>query len=72
MRRIWTLMISLGGAAQAGAHTLDGEHGLAAAVAHQLAGAHHLPMTILLIAVGGALAGICLRRAYARSDHRQQ
>ena len=52
MKRLFALTILAAPVAQA--HTLDPAGGLFTAVGHQLLGLHHLPLTLLIIAVGVA------------------
>ena len=55
MQRILTTLLLTGIAPVAGAHTLDASAGVFAALGHELAGLHHLPFTLLLVAIGIAL-----------------
>lgn len=51
LRKSIVVMLALAGGA-AYADVLDHHNGLAAQLAHQVFGAHHVPFTLLLIAVG--------------------
>jgi hypothetical protein len=56
MKRFLTgLALSIGFAGTAAAHTLPIQDGIVRAVDHQLFGWHHLPMTLLLVAIGVAM-----------------
>ena len=52
MKRLLVLTILAAPVAQA--HTLDSAAGVLTALGHQLLGWHHLPLTLLVIAIGVA------------------
>lgn len=52
MKRLLALITLIAPAAQA--HTLDAAGGMLAALGHELFGLHHLPLTILVVAIGVA------------------
>jgi|GEM_PF-1825900 len=57
------LTLSLGFTSIASAHMLDAGEGLLPQLYHELLGVHHLPLTILLIAVGVAILWMRHRRS---------
>ena len=54
MKRTLTTFLLAGIAPVAGAHTLDPSGGLVTAISHELLGVHHLPMTLIVVAIGVA------------------
>lgn len=66
MRIISTLIVTLGIASAADAHSLDGEHALLEQLSHQFFGAHHLALTALLTATGLVMLRIWYRKANRR------
>ena len=61
MKRLIALLTVFAGSASA--HTLDAGEGLASQLWHELLGGHHLPLTLLLVAVGVlAYRGLRARR----------
>ncbi len=63
MRRVSILIVSLGSAGTAGAHSLDSEHAWFEQLAHQVFGAHHLALAALLVATGLLVLRFCNRKA---------
>ncbi len=55
MRSYVVILLTIGLAGMANAHTLDSEHGLAETLWHQVLGGHHLPYTLGLLACGVVL-----------------
>ena len=61
MKRLIALLTVF--AASASAHTLDAGEGLASQLWHELLGGHHLPLTLLVVAIGVvAYRGLRARR----------
>ncbi len=52
MKRFLTGLLLTTAASSASAHTLASEEGLLTQLQHELMGAHHLPVTLLLLAGG--------------------
>jgi hypothetical protein len=52
MRRLISTCLILAVSGSASAHTLAEEAGTIAQLAHQLFGSHHMPLVLLLLAVG--------------------
>lgn len=63
MRNLFIVLLLLGPAGNAGAHTLASKHGLLAQLGHQIAGPYHLGITLALSIVAiGCLKGFARRR----------
>jgi hypothetical protein len=63
MRLFSSLIVLIGSADVAGAHSLGSGYSLADQLTHQVVGLHHLPMTIFLIAAGVILLRAGYRKA---------
>ena len=63
MRLISSLIVLIGTANVAGAHSLDRAYSLVDQLTHQVLGSHHLPMTVFLIVVGLLVLRISFRKA---------
>ena len=67
MRLISSLIVLIGTANVAAAHSLDGKYGLADQLTHQVLGSHHLPVTLILIVAGLVVLRVAYRKAAAQN-----